>query len=217
MSLGALGPRDPKDFVTVLRHPHQQSAMEWWSPQGGIPDDSSLGYDEHVPFPVTTFVTDLDGTLLVGNDPCPDGVRRWSGWSIVGLKSLLPPGGPFRVFLRARGVAICETDHQCGGAYATDRHGRALHKSLMAPEVSDAVSCTLVADGQASILLKDPACGLDYVVQGDAPLDPATSWWFRIHDIRMQHGPDPHPGSTLRAGAVGPPLVMAQPPMRFGV
>ena len=45
---------------------------------------------------------------------------------------------------------------------------------------------------------------------GDAPLDPATSWWFRIHDIRMHHGPDPHPGSTLRAGAVGPPSVMAQ-------
>ena len=165
----------------------------------------------HVPFPVTTFVTDLDGTLLVGNDPCPDGVKALEQLVDCGVEVIVATGRAFsECSFVLEALPFVERIISAGGAYATDRDGRALHKSLMAPEVSDAVSCTLVADGQASILLKDPACGLDYVVQGDAPLDPATSWWFRIHDIRMHHGPDPHPGSTLRAGAVGPPSVMAQ-------
>ena len=166
---------------------------------------------KHVPVPVTTFVTDLDGTLLVGNDPCPDGVKALEQLVDSGVEVIVATGRAFsECSFVLDALPFVERIISAGGAYATDRDGRALHKSLMAPEVSDAVSCTLVADGQASILLKDPACGLDYVVQGDAPLDPATSWWFRIHDIRMHHGPDPHPDSTLRAGAVGPPSVMAQ-------
>ena len=113
------------------------------------------------------------GPCWLGMIRVPMGSRRWSSWSIVGLKSLLPPGGPFQsVPSCSRRCHLWNGSSVRGGAYATDRHGRALHKSLMAPEVSDAVSRTLVADGQASILLKDPACGLDYVVQGDAPLDP---------------------------------------------
>ena len=164
-----------------------------------------------MPVPVTTFVTDLDGTLLVGNDPCPDGVKALEQLVDCGVEVIVATGRAFsECAFVLEALPFVERIISAGGAYATDRHGRALHKSLMAPEVSDAVSRTLVADGQASILLKDPACGLDYVVQGDTPLDPATSWWFRIHDIRMHHGHDPHPGSTLRAGAVGPPSVMAQ-------
>ena len=164
-----------------------------------------------VPAPVTTFVTDLDGTLLVGNEPCPDGVKALEHLVDCGIEVIVATGRAFsECSFVLEALPFVERIISAGGAYATDRHGRALYKSLMRPEVSDLVSRTLVEDGQASILLKDPECGIDYVVQGDAPLDPATSWWFRIHDIRMHHGPDPHPGSTLRAGAVGPASVMAQ-------
>jgi hydroxymethylpyrimidine pyrophosphatase-like HAD family hydrolase len=164
-----------------------------------------------VPAPVTTFVTDLDGTLLVGNEPCPDGVKALEHLVERGIEVIVATGRAFsECSFVLEALPFVERIISAGGAYATDRHGRALYKSLMRPEVSDLVSRTLVEDGQASILLKDPECGIDYVVQGDAPLDPATSWWFRIHDIRMHHGPDPHPGSTLRAGAVGPASVMAQ-------
>ncbi len=164
-----------------------------------------------VPAPVTTFVTDLDGTLLVGNEPCPDGVKALEHLVDCGVEVIVATGRAFsECSFVLEALPFVERIISAGGAYATDRHGRALYKSLMRPEVSDLVSRTLVEDGQASILLKDPECGVDYVVQGDAPLDPATSWWFRIHDIRMHHGPDPHPGSTLRAGAVGPASVMAQ-------
>ncbi|HCD29235.1 MAG TPA: hypothetical protein DEQ73_01375 [Phycisphaerales bacterium] len=164
-----------------------------------------------VPAPVTTFVTDLDGTLLVGNEPCPDGVKALEHLVDRGIEVIVATGRAFsECSFVLEALPFVERIISAGGAYATDRHGRALYKSLMRPEVSDLVSRTLVEDGQASILLKDPECGIDYVVQGDAPLDPATSWWFRIHDIRMHHGPDPHPGSTLRAGAVGPASVMAQ-------
>jgi len=164
-----------------------------------------------VPAPVTTFVTDLDGTLLVGNEPCPDGVKALEHLVDCGIEVIVATGRAFsECSFVLEALPFVERIISAGGAYATDRHGRALYKSLMRPEVSNLVSRTLVEDGQASILLKDPECGIDYVVQGDAPLDPATSWWFRIHDIRMHHGPDPHPGSTLRAGAVGPASVMAQ-------
>ena len=164
-----------------------------------------------VPAPATTFVTDLDGTLLVGNEPCPDGVKALEHLVDRGIEVIVATGRAFsECSFVLEALPFVERIISAGGAYATDRHGRALYKSLMRPEVSDLVSRTLVEDGQASILLKDPECGIDYVVQGDAPLDPATSWWFRIHDIRMHHGPDPHPGSTLRAGAVGPASVMAQ-------
>ena len=165
----------------------------------------------HVPFPVTTFVTDLDGTLLVGDEPCPDGVKALEQLVDRGIEVIVATGRAFsECSFVLDALPFVERIISAGGAYATDRRGRPLYKSLMAPEVSDKVSRTLVEDGQASILLKDPDCGIDYVVQGEAPLDPATSWWFRIHDIRMHHGPDPHPGSTLRAGAVGPASAMAQ-------
>ncbi|MBL21872.1 MAG: hypothetical protein CMJ37_03405 [Phycisphaerae bacterium] len=161
--------------------------------------------------PVTTFVTDLDGTLLVGNDPCPDGIKALEQLVECGVEVIVATGRAFsECSFVLEALPFVERIISAGGAYATDRHGRALHKSLMPAEVSESVSRTLVADGQAAILLKDPECGLDYVVQGDAPLDPATSWWFRIHDIRTHHGSDPHPGSTLRAGAVGPASIMAQ-------
>ena len=164
-----------------------------------------------VPAPVTTFVTDLDGTLLVGNEPCPDGVKALEHLVDCGVEVIVATGRAFsECSFVLDALPFVERIISAGGAYVTDRHGRALYKSLMRPEVSDLVSRILVEDGQASILLKDPECGLDYVVQGDAPLDPATSWWFRIHDIRTHHGRDPHPGSTLRAGAVGPASVMAQ-------
>ena len=161
--------------------------------------------------PITTFVTDLDGTLLVGNEPCPDGVKALQQLVDCGIEVIVATGRAFsECSFVLETLPFVERIISAGGAYATDRKGRPLYKSLMLPDVSEQVSRTLVADGQASILLKDPDCGIDYVVQGDAPLDPATSWWFRIHDIRMHHGPDPHPCSTLRAGAVGPASVMAQ-------
>ena len=161
--------------------------------------------------PVTTFVTDLDGTLLVGNEPCPDAVKALEQLVDCGVEVIVATGRAFsECSFVLEALPFVERVISAGGAYATDRHGHALYKSLMLPEVSEQVSRTLVADGQASILLKDPACGLDYVVQGDAPLDPATTWWFRIHDIRMHRGPDPHPESTLRAGAVGPASDMAR-------
>ena len=160
---------------------------------------------------VTTFVTDLDGTLLVGDEPCPDGVKALEQLVDRGIEVIVATGRAFsECSFVLDALPFVERFISAGGAYATDRHGRPLYKSLMTPEVSEKVSRSLVDDGQASILLKDPDCGIDYVVQGQAPLDPATSWWFRVHNIRMHHGPDPHPGSTLRAGAVGPALAMAQ-------
>lgn len=161
--------------------------------------------------PVTTFVTDLDGTLLVGNDPCPDGIRALEQLVDQGVEVIVATGRAFsECAFVLEALPFVNRVISAGGSYATDRHGCALYKSLLLPEVSEQVSATLVNDGQASILLKDPECGIDYVVQGDAPLDEATSWWFRIHNIRMHHGSDPHPGFTLRAGAVGPAAVMAQ-------
>ena len=50
---------------------------------------------KHVSVPVTTFVTDLDGTLLVGNDPCPDGVKALEQLVDCGVEVIVATGRAF--------------------------------------------------------------------------------------------------------------------------
>jgi len=72
--------------------------------------------------------------------------------------------------------------------------------------VADSVAAMLEADHRA-LLLKDRATtGYDYVTVGDAPLDPASEWWFEHLALEVRHlsnlDDDDHPDATVRAAVV---------------
>ena len=77
-----------------------------------------------VPAPVTTFVTDLDGTLLVGNEPCPDGVKALEHLVDCGIEVIVATGRAFsECSFVLEALPFVERIISAGGAYATDRHG----------------------------------------------------------------------------------------------
>jgi len=156
------------------------------------------------------LVTDLDGTLL-------DRKGRVSARNLDAIRRLQDSGVEV---VPATGRSLPECDHvldhinheghaiTAGGALVHDaRDGSVVLRRTLAPEVVRGVARVLAEHGHLAHLLQDHTeAGVDYVMVGDQPFDPATEWWFshlpvqyrRIRTIEEHHA-DEH---TVRIGTV---------------
>jgi len=156
------------------------------------------------------LVIDLDGTLLD-----PQGRVSQANREAVrqardgGLEVIIATGRALVESLTAlqaighEGLVIA-----AGGALLNDAvSGRTIHSSVMPRELVVDVTNALLPHGHKVLLLKDPdVTGYHYLAVGPGELDPASQWWFETLpvSVRFVHeiAEDPHPGQTVRAGAV---------------
>ena len=164
------------------------------------------------------LVFDLDGTLL-GRDGCVSARNRDALRALEGADiDLIAATG--RCYCECRRV-LKEIEHvgpviAAGGSLLCDRQGHTLHRKLLVDAVVAATTEVLLERDLRVLVLKDgDACGLDYVLVGDAPLHPASIWWFADHGVRLAEVPtisdDPCPGQTIRVGAVADAGCLAEP------
>jgi 5-amino-6-(5-phospho-D-ribitylamino)uracil phosphatase len=159
---------------------------------------------------IRLLVTDLDGTLL-------DRKGQVSARNLEAIRRLQDSGVEV---VPATGRSLPECDHvldhinheghaiTAGGALVHDaRDGSVVLRRTLAPEVVRGVARVLAEHGHLAHLLQDHTqAGVDYVMVGDQPFDPATEWWFghlpvqyrRIRSIEEHHA-DEH---TVRIGTV---------------
>lgn len=156
------------------------------------------------------LVIDLDGTLLD-----PQGRVSQANREAVrqardgGLEVIIATGRALVESLTAlqaighEGLVIA-----AGGALLNDAvSGRTIYSSVMPHELVVDVTKALLPHGHKVLLLKDPdVTGYHYLAVGPGELDPASRWWFETLpvSVRFVHeiAEDPHPGQTVRAGAV---------------
>lgn len=159
---------------------------------------------------IDAIAIDLDGTLLgrdgavsARNIDALDQARR------AGLRVVIATG---------RALAEC-TDilaaighdgpviHAGGSMLSDAASGRTLERRTMDPEVVAMLTDAILDDAHRALVLKDGTdTGYDYLAVGDHELHPASRWWFsargvRVREARALHA-DPHPGVTVRVGAV---------------
>lgn len=156
------------------------------------------------------LVIDLDGTLLDRTGTVsPRNARavqaaRDSGMEVVIAtgRSLSESRDPLLSFghtgyvITAGGAMLCDA--------ATSR---TLRRRVMPPEVVREVTGWLHGDDHPVLILKDAdRTGYDYLIVGDAPLDPASDWWFSTMPATVRRiagiDEDPHPDDSVRAAAV---------------
>lgn len=173
------------------------------------------------------LVVDLDGTLLdsrgrvsPGNRSALDRARD------AGLEIVVATG---RSWIESRHVldAIGPTDLFIGAGGATLHHsadGRLLRRRTVERDLVEAIAASVVAHGHLAHLLQDRSeTGTDYVLVGEAGLDPASEWWFRTHPVTVQRHAtvdQARPvGATVRVGtvAVGSELAVLAEALRRDV
>lgn len=94
-----------------------------------------------------------------------------------------------------------------GGAMVIDT-GKdvTLHRTLMDADLARALCLAIEGEGHAVLALQDTAtAGVDYVVSGDTPMDPATAHWMRVTSAKIHRFPrlSEHPHDhTVRVGIV---------------
>ncbi len=156
------------------------------------------------------LVVDLDGTLLnrAGEVTARNAAAvreaidagyhvmiatgRAHGESTHALAALDLPGAA----ITAGGAILCEA-----------RTGRTIERRAIPTDLVQSIAATLVDHGHVAHVLKDRhTTGYDYLMVGDADLDPATEWWIRTFDVRAEFVPtidhDPHPRESVRVGTV---------------
>lgn len=156
------------------------------------------------------LVTDLDGTLLDrGGKVSPrnlEAIRRLQDAGVEVIPATgrsLPECSHVLDHINHSGHAIA-----AGGALVHDaRDGSVVIRRTLAPAVVRGVARILAEHGHLAHLLQDHTeAGVDYVMVGDQPFDPATQWWFdhlpvqyrRVRSIE-EHRADEH---TVRIGTV---------------
>lgn len=156
------------------------------------------------------LVTDLDGTLLCRRSKVSarnlEAIRRLQDAGIEVVPATgrsLPECAGVLDTINHEGHAIT-----AGGSLIHDaRDGSVVIRRTMAPEVVRGIAGILAEHGHLAHLLQDhTAAGIDYVMVGDQPFDPATEWWFghlpvkyrRISAIHEHHA-DEH---TVRVGTI---------------
>jgi HAD superfamily hydrolase (TIGR01484 family) len=162
-------------------------------------------------------VTDLDGTLL-------DRGGKVSERNLEAIRRLQDAGIEV---IPATGRSLPECNHvldhinhsghaiTAGGALVHDaRDGSVVIRRTLAPGVVRGVARILAEHGHLAHLLQDHTeAGVDYVMVGEQPFDPATEWWFnhlpvqyrRVRSIDEHHA-DEH---TVRIGTVALGSVLA--------
>jgi len=156
------------------------------------------------------LVTDLDGTLLCRKSKVSarnlEAIRRLQDAGIEVVPATgrsLPECSGVLDTINHEGHAIT-----AGGSLVHDaRDGSVVIRRTLPPEVVRGVARILAEHGHLAHLLQDhTAAGIDYVMVGDQPFDPATEWWFahlpvkyrRIASITEHHA-DEH---TVRVGTI---------------
>lgn len=156
------------------------------------------------------LVVDLDGTLLNRKGQVsPGNVAAARRAREAGIEVVIATG---RSWLESR-VALEALDHDgvfigAGGAVLHEsRSGRILTCRTVDPHLVESIAASVMHHGHLAHMLQDPnATGRDYVLVGDARLDAASEWWFRVHPVTVHAYPtlaDARPiGATIRVGTV---------------
>lgn len=156
------------------------------------------------------LITDLDGTLLDRKGQVSarnlEAIRRLqdAGVEVVPATGRsLPECGHVLDFINHEGHAIT-----AGGALVHDaRDGSVVIRRALDAEYVRGIAKVLEKHGHLAHLLQDhTAAGIDYIMIGDQPLDPATEWWFGHLPVQYRrltsidaHPEHPH---TVRIGTV---------------
>ncbi len=158
----------------------------------------------------STLVIDLDGTLLNRcgevSEASQAAVKRAHD---AGFEIIIASG---RAWAEARAAltVLRNIDYMiaAGGALLCDaRDGatvesRVMHRAV----VADSVAAMLEAEHRALLLKDRTTAGYDYVTVGNAPLDPASEWWFEHLPVEVRHlseiDEDEHPEATVRTAVV---------------
>jgi len=94
-----------------------------------------------------------------------------------------------------------------GGAMVIDTGSKVLlHRTLMEAQLARELCQTIEAEGHAGLALQDTAMsGLEYVVSGEAAMDPATEQWMKVTSAKIVRVPrlsDYSHDRTMRVGLV---------------
>ncbi len=156
------------------------------------------------------LVTDLDGTLL----------NRQGAVSARNLEAIRRLQDAGIEVIPATGRSLRECDHildhinhtghaiTAGGSLVHDaRDGSVVLRRALASELVHGVTEILAKHGHLAHLLQDhTAAGIDYLMIGDQPFDPATQWWFDHLPVQyrrlaslQEHGAAEH---TVRVGTI---------------
>jgi len=156
------------------------------------------------------LVIDLDGTLLRSDGAVsPRNISAIESARRAGLEVIIATG---RSLAESR-EALGAINHAgmliaAGGSLMCDvATGRTISRRAMPADLVQDITRWLIEHDHAALILKDAhAAGYDYLVVGDGQLDPASKWWFARMGTTTRHvaglHEDPHPGHTVRAGAV---------------
>lgn len=156
------------------------------------------------------LVTDLDGTLL-------DRRGAVSARNLAAIRRLQDAGVEV---IPATGRSLPECAHvldaiehrghaiTAGGSLVHDAvDGSVLLRRTLAPEVVAGLAGILGDHGHLAHLLQDhTAAGIDYLMVGDQPFDPATEWWFGHLPVQYRRMPSiaghDELGHTVRVGTI---------------
>ncbi|MBL9121935.1 MAG: HAD family phosphatase [Phycisphaerae bacterium] len=156
------------------------------------------------------LVVDLDGTLLNRQGRVSaanaEAVRRAEA---AGVEVVVATG---RSWLESRD-ALEAIGHAgvfigAGGAVLHDsRSGRILTRRTVDTHLVESIAESIIRHGHLAHMLQDPnETGADYVLVGDARLDAASEWWFRVHPLTVRTFAtlaEARPfGATIRVGTV---------------
>ncbi len=169
---------------------------------------------QHDDPPYALLAIDIDGTLTGRNGSLSQANRE----AIVrardaGIVVTLCTGrGLVECMHVVRAIEQVEPVIVAGGAIVADpATARTLHRFPMHDDLVRELTDDLLEHGHAVLVLKDPhAAGFDYLVvheEGEAGLDPVTSWWFRemkpLVRFARSLDEDEHPEHTVRLGVCG--------------
>jgi hydroxymethylpyrimidine pyrophosphatase-like HAD family hydrolase len=164
----------------------------------------------HRPVRYRILVTDLDGTLL-------DRRGQVSPANLAAIRRLQDRGVEV---IPATGRSLPECAHvldaighrghaiTAGGSLVHDAaDGSVVLRRTLSPALVEGLAGILADHGHLAHLLQDhTAAGVDYVMVGDQPFDPATEWWFGHLPVQYRRVPSiahhDELGHTVRVGTI---------------
>ncbi|MBL9150812.1 MAG: HAD family phosphatase [Phycisphaerae bacterium] len=165
--------------------------------------------------PIRLLVVDLDGTLLNrAGRVSPRNAEAVRRAEAAGIEVVVATGRSWLESTSAlEAIGHRREGHDrlfigAGGATLHDaRTGAILDRRTLDEPLVEAISESVLQHGHLAHLLQDPQeTGRDYMLIGDAELDPASEWWFRTHPVSVERHASIETarplGATIRAGTV---------------